>query len=163
MLNFTKVLSSNVDKLKRRVIKVLRLGKQDVQTNLQTLPFGIDSVPIKDLVALYAPTNEKGKSVIIGYLNKNSIAGVGETRFYSTNEQGVEQNSIHLKNNGDIEVGGNSDFMVKFNALQNSLNNYNTLINAELVKIGTATSGLYVPLPPIMDVSTAKTLKIKTS
>jgi hypothetical protein len=50
------------------------MGKSDVRECIEVSPYGIDSNPIKDMIALYGPTGENGKDVIIGYLNKNRTA-----------------------------------------------------------------------------------------
>lgn len=118
MMNLVKVLSSEIDDLSRRVIKFLRLGRDDFQTSIESCPFGIDSNPVSDLVAVYSHTQEQGKTVIVGYLNKNQLSDVGETRLFSTDENGDIQNYIWLRNNGIIEIGGDSDFMVRYSVLK---------------------------------------------
>jgi hypothetical protein len=47
-MQLTRVISTQLDSLNRRLIKVLRFGKSDVQTPFQALPHGIDSNPVKD-------------------------------------------------------------------------------------------------------------------
>lgn len=116
-MNIVKVISSEVVKL-RRVIKMLRTGKGDVRTAHQVSPFGFDSVPLKDMVAVFAQTEERGKSLLIGYLNKDIIAAPGETRLYSLNSNGVLQTYVWLKNNGVILIGGDTKHFVEFEALK---------------------------------------------
>ena len=60
-MNLVKVISSEIDNTKRRIVKFLRYGKSDVQTSFEAMPFGIDSSPTKDMIAIYAPTGENGK------------------------------------------------------------------------------------------------------
>lgn len=131
-MNLTKVISTELDALKRRLIKVLRYGKNDVQTPIESGPYGIDSNPVKDMIAIYAPTGEKGKTVIIGYLNKNQLAGIGEFRTYSTNENGELSFYTWLKNDGTMEIGGNTKNMVRFQELETAFNqlkdDFNTLV-----------------------------------
>ena len=117
-MNLVKTISTKIDSLNRRIIKFLRYGKDDIQTSFESYPFGIDSNPVKDLIAIYSPTNEKGKTVILGYLNKNQLAKVGENRLYSTDEDGNEVFYVYLKNNGEAEIGGNSDNMVRYSPLK---------------------------------------------
>lgn len=121
-MNLVKVISTNTNDLKQRLIKVLRMGRSDVQTPIQATPYGFDSNPIKDMVAVYSKTETDGSTVIIGYLNKNSIAGIGEVRLFSTDENGVEKFYTWLKNDGTIEIGGNQNFAVKFNELKTEFN-----------------------------------------
>ncbi len=117
MLNASKVISTALKDAKR-FVKILRFGRDDVQDIREAMPFGYDGNPHKDMVAIYGATSEKGKPVIIGYINKNQIADIGETRIYSTNETGDEKIYLHLKNDGSAEFGGDTDFMVRFNKLK---------------------------------------------
>jgi hypothetical protein len=135
MIWLVKTISTEFDNLKRRVVKVLRSGKSDVQTAFEAAPFGIDSNPLKDMIALYAPTTEKGKTVIIGYLRASQLkAAIGETRLYSTDGNGTEKTFLWLKNDGTIEVGGSTDFMVRYSKLEEAFNDlkdkWNTFANA---------------------------------
>lgn len=166
MITAAKVISNEIDKLKRRLIKVTRFGKSDTQTSLEAMPFGVDSVPVEDLVAIHVKTAEKGKTMIIGYLNKNSIAGIGEHRTYSTDADGVEKTYIWLKNDGIIEVGGSSDFMVRYSALETAFNElkgrFNTFANT-YVPGGPTVVGLPPSvLPSSADISAAKINEVKT-
>ena len=117
-MNLVTVISSEANNLKQLLVKVLRFGKNDVQTPIQASPYGCDSKPIKDMIAVYSPTGTDGNTVIIGYLNKNSLAGIGEYRTFSTDAQGVEKFYTWLKNDGTIEIGGNTNYAVKYNQLK---------------------------------------------
>lgn len=121
-MNLVKVISTELSDLSQRVVKYLRFGRYDVQTSVEAMPYGTDANPIKDMVAVYAETAEKGRTVIVGYLNKSQIADVGEHRIFSTNADGVVQTYIHLKKDGIMEVGGNSDFMVRYSELATAYN-----------------------------------------
>lgn len=122
MVNFIKVISTEVNKATNRVVKYLRNGKYDVQTSEQIAPYGIDSNPIKDMIAIYASSAIKGDSVILGYINKNQLAEVGENRIFSTNESGDLSTFLWLKNDGTMEVGGGTDFMVRFSEMETAFN-----------------------------------------
>lgn len=166
MLNITKVISTSFDDLQRRIIKVLRKGKSDVQTPMEAVPFGIDSNPIKDMIAVYGQTEEKGKTVIIGYIDKNKLAASGETRLYSTDNNGSLKTYVWLKNDGTMEIGGNTKHMVRYEELNTALQNFKTLMQTELGKIQTgiiAGGGSYTPGSLTIDVSPAKIDNIKTS
>ena len=52
-MNFVKITSTSIDELSRRIIKFLRLGRSDVQDSIQVAPFGFDSCPVKDMIAVY--------------------------------------------------------------------------------------------------------------
>lgn len=172
-MNLVKVFSSNTNDLKQRLIKVLRMGKRDVQTSIQATPYGVDSNPVKDMVAVYSKTETDGSTVIVGYLNKNSIAAVGEFRVFSTDANGVEKFYTWLKNDGTIEIGGNQNFAVKFNELKTEFNklkqSHNDLLTEYKMHVhtggtisgstGTTTSTL---LANTSNISNAKNDKIKT-
>jgi hypothetical protein len=165
-MNIVKVISTRVVS-EIRQIKFLRMGKSDVQETEQITPFGIDSNPVKDMIAVYSPTLQQGEPVIVGYINKNQISDVGETRIFSTDENGTLKTFIHLLNDGTMKIGGDADFMVRFNALKsgfdqlksdfnNHLTNYNTHVHSG-VTTGPGTSG------PTPSVSTASTASIDSS
>lgn len=166
MIFYTKTLSTSIDNLKRRIVKALRFGKSDVQTSLEVGPYGIDSNPIKDMVAIYAESAIKGDTVIIGYITKNKIAGIGELRTYSTDVNGVEKFYTWLKNDGSLELGGNIHNLVRYSTLNASLQNEVNLINVELGKIATAINGIvpgaYVPTPISINIDSSKINEIKT-
>jgi len=128
MGNIVKVISTAAKNAKL-FIKFLRFGDADVQDNHQFAPHGIDSNPIKDMVAIYMPTNVKGDSAIIGYINVSQVADVGETRMYSTDENGDVKMYIHLKNDGTAELNGTGNFLVKFNELETAFNELKTAFN----------------------------------
>jgi hypothetical protein len=132
-LKKVKTISTENDSLRQRIVKFFRLGR-DVQTAVEVAPYGIDSNPIKDIIAIHAETAEKGKSVIIGYINKNQLAGIGESRIYSTDANGVLKTSIWLKNDGVMEIGGDTDFMVRYSKLEQAFNelktDHNKLVDA---------------------------------
>jgi hypothetical protein len=128
-------------------------------------PYGIDSNPIKDMIAIYAPTEEKGKTIIVGYVNKNHVADIGELRLFSTNSSGVVQSYVWIKNTGIIELAGNTDNAVRYAALNTALTAHNNAVQAELIKIQTAITGLggaYVNIPVTINISSAKINEIKT-
>ena len=173
-MNFVKIISTRiVDSV--RLIKFLRKGKDDTRECKVSAPYGIDSVPVEDMIAVYSPTQQNGRNVIIGYLNKNAIADVGELRFYSTDADGVEQNYIHLKNDGDIEIGGSTDNMVRYSDLEAAFNrlksDHNDLVSKFLahvhpgVTVGAGSTGVTPTLvsPSPADISGAKIEEIKTS
>lgn len=174
MNNFVKVISTEIDTIKRRVVKILRFGKSDVQTALECGSYGIDSNPIKDMVAVYGETTEKGKVTIIGYINKNQKAGVGEFRTYATDANGAEKFYTWMKSDGTMEIGGDSNFAVKFNELKTEFNalktDYNNHINEYNlhthlgVTVGSGATGTTTPSTNIntSNIDNAKNDKIKT-
>ncbi len=117
-MQLVTVISNEVDALFQRIIKFRRFGKSDVQTSPQVAPYGTDSNPIKDMIAVYSATSEKGETVIIGYLNKNQLADIGEHRTFSTDEDGNVQFFVWLKNDGTLQLGGDSKHLARFEELK---------------------------------------------
>jgi hypothetical protein len=165
MINLTKVFSSSLDKISRRVVKFLRNGKSDVQTAEESGPYGVDSNPIKNMIAVYARTEQAGQNVLIGYINKGQLAAAGEIRIYSTDEDGWLKTYVWCKNNGDILLGGEADNAVRFSPLDQEMTNLANFINQQLLLIATGIAtggGSYSPGTLTIDISQAKADKIKT-
>ncbi len=160
----TTVISTAFDNLKRLKVKILRLGKSDVQDILEASPYGVDSNPVKGMVAIYAPTSEKGKSIIIGYINKNRLAAVGEVRHFSTDADGVLKFYTWLKANGTLELGGNAKHLARFEELKTGFdqlkNDFNTLITLYNAHIHATPSGAS---SPTVSTGTASTASIDSS
>jgi len=154
MNRFVKIISTKADDIGRRLVKSLGWGKDDVQETKVASSFGDDSNPVENMVAVYSPTSDIGNPVIIGYINKNQIADIGEKRIFSTDSDGNVVFAIHLKNDGTAEIGGNSDFLVRFNELESGFNQIKSDLN-DLVSAfnshmhATAATGPPVPPTPI--------------
>lgn len=147
MNSLVKVISTRIGSSNRRLVKFLRFGKSDVQEKFEASPYGFDSVPVKNTIAIYLPTNEVGNEIIVGYINKNKVANIGENRLFSTDENGTEKTYIYLKNDGVIELGGNSDNAVRYSKLKKGFDELkNDLI--ELQNKWNAFASAYVPGSP---------------
>lgn len=160
----TTVIKSFIEK-GRQIVKVLRYGEHDVQEAEQVAPFGIDSAPVKGMVAVFAETSVSGEPIVVGYMNEDALAQMGETRLFATNADGKLKTFIWLHNDGTMELGGKVDNAVRYMPLNQGLQNYNALIGTELAKIATAIGtlgGAYVVAPPTIDVSASKIIEIKT-
>lgn len=106
----------------RQIVKTLRLGKSDVRTSIYASSFGEDAQPLPGMKAIFAQTESNKKSYIIGFINENAVADLGEKRIYSLDSNGNEVAFIHLKNDGEIYLGGDADFLTRFNALESGFN-----------------------------------------
>lgn len=161
-----KIISSEFDKAKRLIVKHLGFGKSDVKTSISSAPYGVDANPIKDMIGIYMETEEKGRTVLVGYMNKNSLAAPGEVRFFSTDASGTLKSFVWLKNDGTVHLNGDTDNLVKHSALNTALQAQVNLINVELGKIATgiaAGGGAYTPAPISLNISTAKVNNAKCS
>lgn len=118
-MDLVKIISNEIDNLQRRVMKFTRYGRDDVQTSINAMAFGLDSAAPKDLIAVYSQTNEKGKTVILGYLNTKQVVTNGETRIYSTDSEGNDISfDIVLRTDDTAEIGGDTDNMVRYSVLK---------------------------------------------
>lgn len=174
MINLVTVISTEIKKAKL-LVKVLRYGKADTQTPTQVSPHGIDSNPVKDMIAVYAKCGSDNNNVIVGYINKNSIAKVGELRLFSTDEDGAEKFYYYLKDDGTTEIGGDTNYAVKYNELETEFNKLKQTVNDLIQKYNTHThvlalsagTGTAAPTATVATVNTsnitqAKNTKIKT-
>ncbi|MCM8906786.1 hypothetical protein [Tenacibaculum finnmarkense] len=165
MITFSKFYEATLKNLKR-ILKVNQFG---VKTAVESMPFGEDSSPIKDMTAIFAETSNNSEPVIIGYINKNQIAGPGEKRMFSLKENGQISTSIWLKADETMEVGGNTDFAVKYSGLESAFNKLKDDFNAHVLKynshihpsIGATTPN--TSSASTADISSSKNDKIKTS
>jgi hypothetical protein len=157
MLTLVKTISTRIDSTKRRLQKFLGLGLKDVKENFLISPFGVDSHAVKDMIAVYSATTELGKGVVIGYINKNALAEVGGTRLYSTNAQGDEQFYVYLRANGKIEIGGDTNHLTRFEALETAVAAHEIALNTHthLGNLGYPTGPPTVAF--VFDISAAKT------
>ena len=175
-MNIVKILESSIKDL-RLITKILRFGKSDSHTAFVSQPAGIDSRPIKGQRAVFAETANDQEPVLIGYINENAKADEGEIRLYSIDSDGNEKNYFYILKDGTIEVGGDSDFMVRYSALSTAFDELKTDFNSHITNWNTFSTA-YVPggpsvqgLPPTAsgstpsaaDISGAKIEEVKTS
>lgn len=163
MIALAKYFSAVIESGKR-IIKSKGIGGS-VMTTKEVGPFGFDSQPPEGWTALYCKTSNADEDCILGYINKNQLAEMGESRMYSVNAQGEVQATIVCDASGRISLNGNAYSSVRFENLQTALNSQNTLINAELTKIATAINGIapgaYIVAPVSIDITTAKSENVK--
>lgn len=159
-------LSDSIIESKRLINKVLGFGRGDVRTGYQLSTPGVEGRPIDKTNVVYADTSSKGTNVILGFIEESQEIEKGEVIIYSRNESGEVQNTILLKQDGTIEIGGNADNMVRFSPLSQGIKQADLDINAELVKIAAgiaAGGGSYSPTPISTDISGSKIDEITTS
>lgn len=176
MPKLTKVLSTSIKKLKL-ITKILRFGLNDSLTAFNVSPPCVDARPIKGMRAVYMDTGNDSEPIIVGYINNNSKSNEGEIRLYSLNADGEEQNYIIITNKGVIEIGGSTDYMVRFSELKEAYdqlkNDHNNLVTAFNTHTH-LTAGTGTPVPPTPgtgipaepsagDISGARIDKIRTS
>lgn len=179
MINLVKIISTEFDNARRRIIKFLRFGKADVQTSPQAAPFGSDANPPSNMRAVYVETGNKGDAVIIGFINTDQLAEVGENRLYSTDKDGNLIFEMRLRNDGTIEIGGSVDNLARFSKLKESfdelkadlnshITDYNSHIHITTATVSAGPPGTIVPtpstsIPSIADIDPAKIEELKSS
>jgi hypothetical protein len=172
-MNIVKVISTEFTDLSQRLVKFLRLGKSDVRTAVEIAPFGVDSNAPKDTVAAYSDTAVKGQSVIVGYVNKRQKAGVGEYRTYAVDSSGDVAFYTWIKADGTMEIGGDTDNMVRYSELEAAFNqlrdDFNDFVNTtyNLHQHPTAATGApsnptVTGTPSGADITAARIDEIKT-
>jgi len=113
---------------------------------------------------IYAETSNKAETVVIGYINKNQLAEIGEARIYSTNEAGATLAYMFLKNNGDIHLNGDQYSGVRFLPLEQAFGGLDSAINTQLRNIQfsiTSLGGIYTPTPLNTNINSSKSPSIK--
>ena len=161
MITLVKVKDSLINIY--RTLKVLQLGS--AKTVDVVAPFGDDSGPTDDMIALYMETSNVSEPVVVGYINKNQIAKKGEKRIFSLKEDGSLSIDVHLLNDGTMKLGGDTHNAVRYSPLEIGINQKDALINTELSKIATALATVgatYVPGNVSSNISLAKIEEIKT-
>lgn len=162
MITFSKFKEAFLEAGKR-ILKVEQFG---VKTATEVSPFGVDANPLKDMTAIFAETSNISESVIVGYINKNQLANIGEVRLYSLDENNAVKSFIWLKNDGTIELNGNTYSSVRYEPLESGINAKDNLINTELGKIATAIAslgGTYTVAPVSTNIASAKNEDVKLS
>lgn len=147
MQTLVKTISTAIKNFARS-IKVSRFGKDDTVTGMEAMPYGEDSNPIAGMDAVYLELSSRKNKVIVGYVNKQQLADVGEKRIYSTDANGNVQFYIWLHSDGTCEFNGRDNHLTQYEALKIGFDQLKTDLN-------TALSALSLP-PSAADISGAK-------
>ena len=160
MITLSKFKSSTIEQGKR-ILKVLQFG---AKTAKECSPFGYDGNPLAEMTAIYSETSNKAESVIIGYIHKSQLAGVGESRVYALGASGSVVSYVWMKNDGSLELNGSNYTAVRYAPLNAGLQNESSLINIELNKIAAAISsigGAYIVTPVTVNISGSESVTVK--
>lgn len=174
MIAIGKIISAAIEAGKRE-LKLGLYGAGDTRTALECAPYGFDSNPVKDMLAIYGETDSNGRRIIVGYINKNQAAGVGESRMYSTNSSGAVQIALFLRSDGTMEVGGDANHVAQYEGLETAFNDLKSKVNDLITKFnshthvltlsaGTGSAAPTTPseTPSTADITGAKLDNIKT-
>lgn len=179
MIRLVKFISTELDNASRRIVKYLRLGKRDVQTSPLAASFGSDCNPAGNLRAIYVETGVKGETYLVGFINRDLVAEVGENRQFSTDEDGNLIFEARMRNDGTYEIGGSVDNLARYSKLEESFNelksdfndhvtDYNGHIHPTTATVSTGSPGVLTPTtsqstPSAADITPAKIDELKTS
>lgn len=155
--------------------KFLGMGKDDVQETKTATPYGFDSNPIKDIIGIQVQTTVNGENVVIGFIGKNGKTEPGESRMFSTDDNGNLKIDLHVKKDGTILFGGDSDNLIRYkqtadsiNELKNDINDLKNLL-ASWTPVqndgGAALKAVlasYYASPLVQNISSAKINELKT-
>lgn len=156
----------------------------DSRQGYNVAPFGFDSVGTQNLQAVYADTANNRYPIILGWLNTSVVAQEGESRMYATNTNGSSVvGYVYLKNNGELNLLGDSNWAVKytelaaqFNELKGKFNDLVTAFNSHVHLVTIASLAVPTPsatatpvplvipaLPSTADITQSKNTRIKTN
>lgn len=146
MTTITRTLQTLVQR-GRLFITVRKKGLSDTVEAANITPFGFESNPIKDMVAIYSDTETLGDSVILGYVNKNLAAQLGESRMFSTDADGNLKMFVWCKNDGKLQLGGTAHHLATFEDLKSGFDTLKSDLN-DMKSKWNAFCAAYVPGSP---------------
>jgi hypothetical protein len=166
------MIFSRVKQATDEFIKVLRFGKDDVQTPLPVLPHGLDSKPVKEDLAVTANTTGDGENVVLGYVKLFSETQEGETRLYATDQEGALVFDLLFNNAGELIFNSGEDNAVRYSKLEDAYNElkgkFNDLVSAFNQHVHASSGAPPTPVPSVIpaqpstgDISPAKIDEIK--
>ena len=150
------------------IVTATTLGKSLTRTAVQVAPYGSDTVPIKGMQALFMDTANPNNPVMVGYVNKQALAAVGENRHYATDANGNTVFNMWQRADGTLLIGTSvspSDYidnLVRYEKLLEGLTTYIDALNAAIVTGVGSAGGTYTPPTTPLDISAAKITEIKT-
>lgn len=113
-----------------------RISSAMVDDTKTANPFGFDSSPTKNYIAILTQTSSNEEPVIVGYLNpRTPELNVGDSIMYATDEDGNITTKVILRGEGDIEISTETDINitvtgnVNVTAKQVNINNGNLTID----------------------------------
>ena len=143
---------------------LLQVRLSDID-DVQTVEFkshaGDDTRPPNGSNVLVVSAGEAWKIAVASDDDVVPSMAVGEKKLYSTSGGSI-QAFINLKSDGTIEINGNTDFAVRFTALETAFNqlksDYNSHTHVSVTSVGTPT----IPVPQsTADMSGAKVDGVK--
>lgn len=145
----------NRDGTTQRLLLQVQMSNPDDMQTVEYVPLpGQDENPINDSKVYILEVGPGYKIAIGADDGVTPTAAAGEKYLYSVDSAGAIQAILKLLSSGIIEVNGNADFAVRFDALDTALQNMLTALNADIVVAGGAGS-------TTLDLSGAKVDEVK--
>ena len=146
-----------------RTLTVSGMGKGNTRSAGEIAPFGYDGGAVKGLTALYVTTGNNSDRAIVGYINTNQLAEIGENRIYWTDADGNEVGKIWGHTDGTVEIAGTSgsvnvNHATQYEAMANVFATWKGLMDIQLTAIAAAASTTYTA--PTLDLTPAQAKKI---
>jgi hypothetical protein len=146
-------ISSVVEKGFRR-LKFRRFGRDDIMTAYLGTSFGEDYIPSSGKVVQIGTTNSNENVIICTVRKADETLNVGDKVIYSTDADGNVKTRIYLRNDGTVEVKGDTvvfqdgeDFAVRYSKLQSEFDELKERFNS-LVSTWNTFATAYVPGSP---------------
>lgn len=152
-----RALETNRDSLNEFIMLQVRFFKDDVQTVQFYSQAGDDTSPPNGTKVIVLELGTAFKVAIASDDVITSSMQPGEKKLYSTVGQDIKA-FINLLNSGIIELNGNNDFIVRFNALNTALQTFVVDVNAALA---TKLNGAGSPGVLTLDIGAAKVDEVK--
>ena len=167
MIKLFRTTQSKFNNLKQLVITGFA-GRSTV-TAEEYSPHGIDSRPPKDTTVLYTTTQRDGDEAIIGCLNKDRLAEIGETRLFCVDSSGAFKYNVWLRSDGVLLIGDSKapaeyvKNLTRFQELETGFNQFKTDFNTFIQLYNahthlTTTPGNPTSIPPVLGVQTSATI-----
>jgi len=139
---------------------IIGVVESRLNTTIQAFLYGSpgdDSPPLPEDRVLIIKIDGSGKYAIAGTLVLSQGAEPGERKLYSRDNEGNLKSLIYLKNDGTMELNGNTDFAVRFTILESGFNQLKDDFNATLLHVHPVTTapGSTGPPTPLITPSTA--------
>lgn len=159
-----RTITTNRDGSNPRVmLQVQMTNPDDIQTvEYVSLP-GQDENPIDGSRVYIIEVGDQYKIAIAVDDGITPAMATGEKRLYSVSDAGIIQAFINILKTGIIEINGDADFAVRFDALQTKLTALEVQLIAHVhpgVTTGGGSTGVSATVFDI-DISTAKVVKVK--
>ena len=144
-----KMIITNDSYIKNGFRRIKSFFTRDSHESYQIAPFGDDSCPPDGVKGVQIDTDNLAIDAMIGYFNKNNIAGKGEKRLFSVKNDKTESVYIFFRSDNKLEIGGNADNIAGytylksgFDQLKSDFNNLVLNYNAHTQPVAGGVAGI---------------------